>query len=175
MLRQCAVTLVAGLCVEECFLVGEMLGYGAVVDWEYPCFPLLLHPGVPVELFGRVRGLFDGFVVAYNDSLVVVVWLVWPFPVLCRDGVPVAGCEGVPAILDNVLQYTIGNVLCLVFVEPRVDNDVAYGAFVFGGGFECDAHSTGLSSCMKSLKDDSLARRAWVICWSVQSGCCCFR
>lgn len=25
MLRQCTVTLVAGLCVEECFLVGEML------------------------------------------------------------------------------------------------------------------------------------------------------
>ena len=31
MFRQ-LVILVAGLCVEECFLVGEMLGHGAVVD-----------------------------------------------------------------------------------------------------------------------------------------------
>lgn len=128
-----------------------------------------------MELFGRVFCLFGGFEIAYNDSLVVVVWLVWPFPVLCRDGVPVVVGEALPAVLDDVLQYTIGNVLCLVFVEPFGFDDAVYGAFVFGGGFEGDAHSTGLSSCMKSLKDDSLARLACVICWSVQSGCCCFR
>ena len=30
-LGQYTVILVAGLCVEECFLVGEVFGYGAVV------------------------------------------------------------------------------------------------------------------------------------------------
>ena len=96
-------------------------------------------------------------------------------PVLCRHGVPVVVGEALPAVFDDVLQYTIGNVLCLVFFEPFGFDDAVYGVFVCGGGFERDAHNAGLSSCMKSLKDDSLARRAWVICWSVQSGCCCFR
>lgn len=129
-----------------------------------------------MELFGRVFGLFFGFEIAYNDSLVVVVWLVWPFPVLCRDRVPVVVGEALPAVLDDVLQYTIGNVLCLVFVEPFGFDDVAYGLLVFGGGFERDAHdSAGCWSCMNWLKVLFPACWACVICWSVQSGCCCFR
>ena len=175
MLRQYTVILVAGLCVEECFLFGEVFVYGAVVDWEYPCFPLLLHPGVPVELFGRVFGLFGGFEIAYNDSLVVVVWLVWPFPILGSYSVPVVVGEALPAVLDDVLQYCVGHVSYLVFVEPLVDNNVAYSSLVFGGGFERDAHHAGLSSCMNWLKVLFPACWACVICWSVQSGCCCFR
>ncbi len=96
-------------------------------------------------------------------------------PVLRCDSVPVVVGETLPAVLDDVLQYCVGHVSYLVFVEPFGFDDAVYGVFVCGGGFECDAHNAGLSSCMKSLKDDSLARRACVICWSVQSGCCCFR
>ncbi|QSL99390.1 hypothetical protein [Propionibacterium phage TCUCAP1] len=95
-------------------------------------------------------------------------------PVLCGHGVAVAGCEGLPAVFDNVLQHTVWQAV-------RVDggvlgDDVTNGLPVSGGGFECDAHdSTGWSSCMNWLKVLFPACCAWVMSWSVQSGCCCLR
>lgn len=104
----------------------------------------------------------------------LVVGRVLASPVLCGHGVPVAGREGVPAVFNDVLQHTVWQA---VRVDGGVLGDnVTNGLPVSGGGFERDAHdSAGWSSCMNWLKVLFPACWACVICWSVQSGCCCFR
>ena len=127
-----------------------------------------------MELFGGVFCLFYGFVVADEYALVLLVGRVLASPVLCRDGVPVVVGEGVPAVLDDVVEGVIWQI---IWVEVGgLGEDVSDGLKVAFCGFERDAHdSAGCSSCMNWLKVLFPACWACVICWSVQSGCCCFR
>ena len=105
--------------------------------------------------------------------MLVVGWVL-ASPVLCRHGVPVAGCAGLPAVFYDVLQYCVWQAVW--FDGGVLGDDVANGLPVSGGGFERDTHdSTGWSSCMNWLKVLFPACWACVMSWSVQSGCCCFR